>query len=214
MSAISNTPENADKLATAFVKTLTEWLTAKELTKVRIDNARFRERGDALVCASHDVCDANMAMLEAFRATFDRAPYCADDVDAGTCTDAEVETECALWCEAWALADRNLVAPKWQVEFPDFPAADLPAIPDWWVDQSWKNDSCPFWVGPPNTGIFVDYADPAWREFQGGPRFVVVRLEMDGTHPITPDADPLLVSDDWDAVTTLVESRRREKPVS
>lgn len=50
MTGIPNTPENADKLATAFVKTLKEWLTAQELAKVRIDNARFRERGDALVC--------------------------------------------------------------------------------------------------------------------------------------------------------------------
>lgn len=209
MPSISNTPENVDKLATSFVATLREWLTPAEFETVRVTNAGFRQRGDLTICASHDVCDANMAMLEAFRSTFDRPPFMSDDVDAGVCSDADVKTEVALWSAAWGLADRELVAPLWQVEFSDFPIADLPKIPDGWIDQSWRNDACPFWVAPPSTGIFVDYGDPAAREFVGGPRFVVVRLEADGTHPVHPDPEPLFASDDWTAVTAFVEARTR-----
>lgn len=208
MTAVPNTPESADKLATAFVKTLREWLTGQEFEKIRIENARFRQRGDQHICASHDTCDANMAMLEAFRSIFGREPYTADDVDAGKCSDTDVEAETALWSSAWGLADRDLVAPQWQVEFPDFPLADMPEIPDWWVDQSWRNDACPFWVAASTTGIFVDYSDATAREHAGGPRFVVVRLEQDGTHPVSPDPDPLLASDDWSIVTAFVETRR------
>lgn len=211
MSVIPNTPENADKLATAFVATLREWLTPAELEKVRVTNTGFRQRGDFKICASHDVCDANMAMLEAFTAAFGRGPHMADDAAAGTCSDADVETEVALWCDAWQIADRDLVAPLWHAEFPDFPAADLPEIPDWWADQSWRNDACPFWVAAPTTGIFVDYSDPAAREYVGGPRFVVVRLEQDGTHPVSPDPEALFTSDDWDAVTAFVETRRAQQ---
>lgn len=208
MTAIPNTPENIEWLATAFVATLREWLTAAEFETVRVTNAGYRRRGDLNICASHNVCDANMAMLEAFRSTFGRAPYMSDDVDSGTCANADVETEVGLWSAAWGLADRDLVAPQWQVEFPDFPVSDLPKIPDNWVDQSWHNDACPFWVAPPSTGIFVDYSDTALREFVGGPRFVVVRLEADGTHPTAPDENPLLATDDWDAVVTFVNAQK------
>lgn len=208
MTAIPNTSENADKLATAFVATLREWLTPVEFAAVRIANAGFRRRGDLNICASHDVCDANMAMLEAFRTEFGRAPFMADDVASGACNDSDLEAEVALWSTAWGLADRDLVAPLWQVEFPDFPVSDLPEIPEGWIDQSWRNDACPFWLAPPKTGIFVDYGDTAMRDFASGPRFVVVRLEADGTHPVTPDEHPLLATDDWGSVLTFVLARK------
>lgn len=51
-------------------------------------------------------------------------------------------------------------------EFPDFPAADMPRVPAYWRDTSWHNDTCPsFEFG--RFRIFIDYADPAMREFPG-----------------------------------------------
>lgn len=86
----------------------------------------------------------------------------------------------------------------YQTEFPDFPAADLPAIPAHWQDQSWHNDACPSWQGPKGLRVYVDFADPALRE--GGEhsphRFTVVDDEGDwvGLH-----------TDDWAAVVAVME---------
>lgn len=50
---------------------------------------RNRDPEYAGCCASHDFCDANMPMAEAFEATFGREVNPADDADA------------AIWNEAW-----------------------------------------------------------------------------------------------------------------
>lgn len=91
---------------------------------------------------------------------------------------------------------------NFQSEFPDYDASRLPAIPAHWVDQSWRNDSCPSWsVGP--FMVYVDYADPAMREHFEGPRFSVLN------NPDAPNGDPdhnesVLDSDDWDEVLACV----------
>lgn len=60
----------------------------------------------------------------------------------------------------------------YQTEFPDFPAADMPAIPAGFEDSSWHNDLCPCFIDE-DAGliIFVDFADPAKREFPDTHRF-------------------------------------------
>ena len=52
-----------EQLAKEFSKVLSEWLTADQMREVIARNAV--EPNDQ-ICASHDFCDANMAMLEAF----------------------------------------------------------------------------------------------------------------------------------------------------
>jgi hypothetical protein len=61
----------------------------------------------------------------------------------------------------------------YQTEFPDF-TLDF-AVPAGFVDQSWRNDSCPCWVNDRRRLIFsADYADPAMREIPEGDRFMVM----------------------------------------
>lgn len=53
-----------------------------------------------------------------------------------------------------------------RTEFPDFPEADFPALPEGFVDSSWKNDATPsMWMESVDLRIFIEYADPAKREF-------------------------------------------------
>ncbi len=49
-------------IADTFKTVMREWLTADQLALVDQTNNR---RADQLTCATHDYCDANMAMLEA-----------------------------------------------------------------------------------------------------------------------------------------------------
>ena len=51
------------ELARCFSAVLKQWLTGSEISKINASNAASGY--DASVCASHDYCDSNMAMLEA-----------------------------------------------------------------------------------------------------------------------------------------------------
>lgn len=50
---------DVEKLAEAFADVLLEWLEREQFEQMKRDNT---ERGEPGVCASHDYCDANMAM--------------------------------------------------------------------------------------------------------------------------------------------------------
>lgn len=77
-------------------------------------------------------------------------------------------------------------------EFPDFPAADMPAIPEGFVDVSWKNDSCPSFLNvDAGLVLFVDYLDPELREEPTCPRFSLGVWD-DGSTGWT-----LAATDDW-----------------
>ena len=67
----------ATALAKQFTKVLNEWLTPEQLAEVRRLNATPEY---ARCCATHNYCDANQAMLDAFAETFGR-DYQSDDVD-------------------------------------------------------------------------------------------------------------------------------------
>ncbi len=55
-------------------------------------NRLNREEYGPNVCASHDFCDANMPMAEAFESLFGREPDLISDTDFN------------IWAEAWDLA--------------------------------------------------------------------------------------------------------------
>lgn len=61
-----------------------------------------------------------------------------------------------------------------QIEFPDFDAATMPAIPAGFEDVSWHNDTCPSFLNE-TAGliIFVDFANPSDREFPETVRFTL-----------------------------------------
>ena len=87
--------------------------------------------------------------------------------------------------------------------FPDFDPSTMVVIPADWKDMSFRNDNMPFFLISPALGVFIDYADPAQREFPNK-RFMVVQME-DGEHPDDAD-EPLLETDDWAEVLDFVAS--------
>lgn len=68
------------KLSEAFLKVLTEWLTPDERREVDRLNRTSEYIG---CCATHDYCDANMAMFEAFTKTLGREPNLGPDDEGG-----------------------------------------------------------------------------------------------------------------------------------
>jgi hypothetical protein len=97
---------------------------------------------------------------------------------------------------------------SWRDQFPDFPAADIPAdIPAAWRDKSWRYDACPSWLICGHAlsdmlSIFIDEAEPSARSWgPDGKRFSI--------NLTTGEAEQsLFVSDDW-AVTLETAERFR-----
>lgn len=81
---------DANRLAGAFVIELFQTIGADNMTSVRKLNATPAYAGS--ICASHDFCDANMAMDQAFQELLNREP------------DMQSDADCALWNEAWQIA--------------------------------------------------------------------------------------------------------------
>lgn len=89
-------------LAAKFALVLADWLTVAEFAEMQSRNATPEYR-DRETCASHDFCDANMAMEAAFTDCFGREPRFGEFVEAyGLSPDAKAEAEdAALWNAAW-----------------------------------------------------------------------------------------------------------------
>lgn len=77
-------------------------------------------------------------------------------------------------------------------EFPDYPAEDMPALPDGWVDTSWHNDACPSFTKG-RVKMHIDYLSRIMRDTPGFPRFTVILLDEDQMH--YPEQDFFLVSE-------------------
>lgn len=88
-------------LAMAFASKLREWLSPEVMSEVVARNAAST---DPLVCASHDFCDANMAMAAAFEATHGRETFLPCDVESGVCTEEQCNADLTLSNSAWSLA--------------------------------------------------------------------------------------------------------------
>lgn len=85
-------------LAREFGRTMTAYLTPRQMREANERNALLDWGG--MVCHSHDFCDANMAMDEAFRHVMNRDPIA--DIEAGMS-----EADCMLWNDAWDIARRH-----------------------------------------------------------------------------------------------------------
>lgn len=95
------------QLSDAFTTVIQEWLSTAELKQMRRRNHVFNM--DSGVCASHDYCDANMAMEEAFKrvtgqntAQLSRRDRSKEGCDR-TCTCLS-NTCLHMWTEAWHLS--------------------------------------------------------------------------------------------------------------
>jgi hypothetical protein len=96
------TPDYAPELGKRFVTIVEEWLTPEEFEEVRTRNDT-RTPG---VCHSHDFCDANMAMDQAWLDVLNRHPSILPDPSEATDAEyAEAQTREAadadLWSRAW-----------------------------------------------------------------------------------------------------------------
>lgn len=80
------------KLATEFSDILRSWLSAPEMEEV---NRKNSTPDYSTCCASHEFCDPNVAMIEAFEKAIGRSMDFQSDDDMG------------LVNTAWALAKRN-----------------------------------------------------------------------------------------------------------
>lgn len=92
----------AHLIAWQFVENLRDQLTGAEFKQVLRENVGIAEG----VCASHNVCDANMPMAEAFEAIMGRKPLEAPDGSE------EHEADCRLWGAAWNIATPRYLTSK------------------------------------------------------------------------------------------------------
>jgi hypothetical protein len=98
----------------------------------------------------------------------------------------------------------------YQDAFPDFAAADMPAIPEGFEDTSWGNDCCPSFsrtVGKFTLTIWVDFADRDQREYPGADRFGLYREDHNASLEDEGDARlPLYEGNDWASLLAALEA--------
>lgn len=97
--------ETISELAQRFCAILKAWLTPEELSESVKRNAIAAAIGDHSVCHSHDFCDANQAMLDAWEECFGKDEYPA--VIRGGATEEEIDRDDQLWNRAWSLAKQS-----------------------------------------------------------------------------------------------------------
>ena len=78
-------------IAEAFGEVMRQWLLPAEFAAMKHKNETDPTYAGG-ACASHDYCDANMAMMPAFKDVIGHDP------------DGDSEADAAIWNEAWTLA--------------------------------------------------------------------------------------------------------------
>jgi len=96
MNIQTHTPDTIEQLAGAFFATLTVWLSPAEFRRMRIKNRAHADAGRTGVCASHDFCDANEAMAEAFQRVLHRDCVLPSDGNDQQCAE-----DMRAWNAAW-----------------------------------------------------------------------------------------------------------------
>lgn len=94
--------EQTKRLAAEFCRILHEWLTPDQIADAVIKNAVAATSGDHGVCHSHDHCDANQAMLDAWEVVFGKGKAPAF-IDSDR-TEAEKNAELKITNDAWSIA--------------------------------------------------------------------------------------------------------------
>lgn len=121
---------SASQVARAFAEIIRDWLSPKEVRHMNIANAF---ENNPRVCHSHDYCDANQAMLDAFqKCGLDACSTGGDDI-------GPMDDKCeSIWNEAWEIARKALFFPEKikvvlndlpteKISLAQFDAADFPA---------------------------------------------------------------------------------------
>lgn len=92
----------------------------------------------------------------------------------------------------------------YKIEFPDFPAEDMPAVPEGFTDESWHNDACPV-LGNEDTGLYIwiEYSDDNMRENgPDGGRFILEHRDEDG------DPTTIIETDEWQEVLDAIAAHK------
>ena len=97
--------EQAIQLAEVFSAILNDWLSPEEIAEINVRNDR--EESDSF-CHTHDYCDSNMAMLEAFGKVTGRS-YCFYNSQEPGSFQQNVQDD-LLWLEAWNMARKQKFA--------------------------------------------------------------------------------------------------------
>lgn len=78
-------------------------LLLSEIGRAKFDDVIERNQSDAICCASHDHCDANMVMDTAFRVVVGRGCTLPSDVESDLSLASRERSDVALWNAAWNL---------------------------------------------------------------------------------------------------------------
>lgn len=150
------------ELAKAFSEIVEREFTEKELAAVNAENSL---RNDD-TCATHDYCDANMLMDEAYKKVF------------GEEVDVQSEEAVDRWNSAWNLAKElrfnsseiaNFLIPAYQREFEgEYPIPQSFTEENGWKDHSWGNDACPRFENEKlSLIVWIEDKRKEYRESQG-----------------------------------------------
>lgn len=93
---MENRKSDIVKLSKEFGKVIQSWLDKEEIKAVNEKNALYKATGDEGICATHNYCDANMAMDEAFENAFGYSPF-----------ENGIDDSVELWNGAWSMAVAN-----------------------------------------------------------------------------------------------------------
>lgn len=89
-------------LAREFSAVLKRWLSADDWAALLVATKALK---DDSICHSHDYCDANVAMDEAFRVVTGRACVLPCDVAEDSAAEvSQLDADNALWNAAWTMA--------------------------------------------------------------------------------------------------------------
>jgi len=129
-------------VAARFARWLRENLTPAEFDLVRERNRDDADVARGMCCHSHDFCDANMGMLDAFKATYGR------ELDAGEEADAErMNRAWSLAAARWLTAPPEPPPQRRKVRRPNWRAVmlrvvDLSDTPEEWVAAAGEVFDC------------------------------------------------------------------------
>lgn len=97
----------------------------------------------------------------------------------------------------------------WKTAFPTFPDDEMPAIPSYWIDTSWRNDVCPsFRIAGDEYSAYevICWVDSITDgELQPDKRFILERCGLLGR---SAGATTVYEGDNWDALLKAAEIER------
>lgn len=96
----TESPKQIKTIAREFAKLMLAEIGAENLASAVAENMADMAQGNDSTCATHNFCDANMVMDEAFHNVLGRGMYLIDE-DA---TEAQKDSDTELWNSAWTMA--------------------------------------------------------------------------------------------------------------